>query len=61
MKYFTETKTDTVNFIEFLANTTFVLGAEPDLVRHWMETAKDVYDDVYGSPERGYCGAYVRS
>lgn len=38
-----------------------LLGAEPDLVRHWMETAKDVYDDVYGSPERGYCGAYVRS
>ena len=38
-----------------------LLGAEPDLIRHWMETAIDVYDDVYGSPERGYCGAYVRS
>lgn len=38
-----------------------LLGAEPDLIRYWMEKAIDVYDDVYGSPERGYCGAYVRS
>lgn len=38
-----------------------LMGAEPELIRYWMETAKDVYDDVYGSPERGYCGAYVRS
>lgn len=38
-----------------------LLGAEPELIRLWMETTKDIYDDVYGSPERGYCGAYVRS
>lgn len=38
-----------------------LLGAEPDLIRYWMEKAKDQYDDVYGAPERGYCGAYVRS
>lgn len=38
-----------------------LLGAEPELIRYWMETAIDVYDDVYGSPERGYYGAYVRS
>ena len=38
-----------------------LLGAEPELIRYWMEKAIDAYDDVYGSPERGYCGAYVRS
>ena len=38
-----------------------LLGAEPDLIRYWMDIAKDFYEDVYGSPERGYCGAYVRS
>lgn len=38
-----------------------LLGAEPNLIRYWMENAKNVYSDVYGCPERGYCGAYVRN
>ena len=33
MKYFTETKTDSAQFMEFLSNTTFVLGAhDPEMV-----------------------------
>lgn len=38
-----------------------LLGGEPELIRLWMSSKASELIDIYGDPERGYAGGYLRS
>lgn len=38
-----------------------LLGGSPSLTKAWMELHSEVLDGVYGSPERGYAGGYLKT
>lgn len=38
-----------------------LLGGEPELIKLWMSSKTSELDGIYGDPERGYAGGYLRS